>query len=66
MDVSNTALILAVWLLSFVHSKDLFVRTTGWQLTQNYCSRQREEITRLTKKSSLKTKNWTEPERKQG
>ena len=28
--------------------------------------RQREEIRRLTKKSSAKTKNWTKPERKQG
>ena len=28
------------------------------------CPRQREDIKRLKKKSSVKTENWTEPERK--
>ena len=34
----------------------------------HHCPCEREEIRRLTKKSSLlkKEKNWTEPERKQG
>ena len=35
----------------------------SWKMS-HHCPRQRDKIRRLMKKSSVKTENWTEPERK--